>query len=65
LLEDNLLLATTVCDVTQATEIDKVAKAFVYIFYHHNRTSDLLKFRIKQEIYHSGNFPRNFQETYF
>ena len=54
LLDNDHVLLTAVCEVTQSTEIDKVAKSLVYIFYHHNKALDMLRDRVVSEIKTSG-----------
>lgn len=57
LLQEDLLLAHVICEVTQITEADKIAKALVIVFEAHNKTMQLLKALIVQEVKTTGRIP--------
>lgn len=54
LLREDMKAVMTISNITQITEADAVAKAFVIIFQDHDRVISLLKHFITLEIQNTG-----------
>jgi hypothetical protein len=55
LLQDNLRVVTTLCDILEVTEFDDVAAALVAVFEFHNKGLYLIKRLIEKEVHEASS----------
>jgi hypothetical protein len=54
-LQDNLRVVTTLCDIVEVTEFEEVAAALVGVFEFHNDTMRLVKKLITKEVHEASS----------